>query len=945
MNESWPASHIGRFRVDGVLGRGGMGVVLRAFDPQLQRAVAIKLLDAQTRATTEEATIDLRADGDTKTDILSEARVLAQINHPNVLAIHEIGSERGRTFLVMEMVEGIDVDRWLESAPRSRKEIYRVFTAAARGLAAVHARNIVHRDFKPENVLISGDDRVRVCDFGIAAFAQHRDLVRVGAAGTPRYSAPEIWRSEPPTARSDMYSFAVAITRAICGTVITEPPEVERELTKRAVDSNLRNMILRSLDPEPNRRPGSMDEWIGALEPPARKPSRWKLAAGVGLAGSVIGIGIALAISSSSDDASDECGNTEALLAARWNDAERARVRSAITAINANAPPDALDRIIDRVDHYSKDWSAVRTKVCNSQTPAAQRAPQLACLDRRLYEISATISALQQTPSWELAQGRSNALPDLGACIEATTVRLPEGAKTREAVERLTAKVVHLHDQGLAMLGSQGDQKQLEDAEREAEALHDYEMVIRVRTMRAVLLRNAGRSVDAAKLYEAAYELATRHHYDNWAAVALTDAAAVASLLGDLTGANTKLRIARGLVENAPGVTVWTKLRVYSELAENSIRRDEYAEATEALDQAQKTVDRLEPRDPLWSVRLSVQRIRLLSAQNKLDEGLKLAQKTRTDAEALGRQGVPDLSTVLQLTKIMELRRGNRDAALAASKDRQAMLDSSFPEDHADRVHAQSDVADTLLELDRYDEAVETLEKLIERSKTMDVLADDQHVFHSQLSRAYQLKGNSDKAFEHAQLAIDLARMHFGQTSEEVGANETDYALLEIESGELDRAATHLRVAEDALAKLPSSHRTRLDLVATQIALLIAKGDYAAANQLATRAIALLNERRIQDARGEPLWLAAAAARSMLGEHKAALDVAQRALANATARNAKPSDIANAEAEVAKARYGLGQRDEALATLRRVAPLLAAPGNRISHGWLTAWLRSNRLRL
>ncbi|MGE3546545.1 MAG: protein kinase, partial [Kofleriaceae bacterium] len=812
MSESWPASHIGRFRVDGVLGRGGMGVVLRAFDPQLQRAVAIKLLDGQTRATTEEATIDLRAEGGTKIDILGEARVLAQINHPNVLAVHEIGSERGRTFLVMEMVDGVDADKWLEAASRPLKDIYRVFTAAARGLAAVHARNIVHRDFKPENVLISPDDRVRVCDFGIAAFAQHRDLVRVGAAGTPRYSAPEIWRSEPPTLRSDVYSFGVALTRAICGTVITDPPEAERELTKRGIDTKIRAMLIRSLDPEPERRPGSMDEWIAVLDPPATKHARWKLTAAIGVAASALGVGAALAISAGSGDATLDCGNTEALLAARWNDAERAKVRTAVNAIHPDAPADAVARIIERVDQYSKNWAALRTKLCTKKTPVAQRAPQLACLDRRLYEISATISALQQTPSWELAQGRSNALPDLGACIEATTVRLPDGAKTRDAVERLTAKVVHLHDRGLATLGSQGDQKELEEAEREADALHDYEMVIRVRMMRAVLLRNAGRTLDAVGLYESAYELATRHHYDNWAAVALTDAAAVASVLGDFSGANTKLRIARGLVENAAGVTVWTKLRVYSELAENAISRDDYPEAAESLDQAQKTVDRLEPRDPLWGVRLGVQRLRLFDAQNRLDDGIRLAQKIRTDAIALGRQGVPDLSTVLSLIKTMELRRGNREAALAASKDRQAVLDKSFPEDHADRVRAQSDVADTLVELDRYDEAVETLEKLIARSKDMESLADDQEQFHGQLSRAYQLKGDSNQALAHGQLAIDVSRKHYGPYSEPVGANETAYAILQLEAGDLDRAATHVRLAEEALAKLPSSHPRRLAL-------------------------------------------------------------------------------------------------------------------------------------
>ncbi|HET6585525.1 MAG TPA: serine/threonine-protein kinase, partial [Nannocystaceae bacterium] len=224
-----PGARVGRYVLLERIGMGGMGIVYAAFDPELDRRVALKLL----RGSAGEARADLR--------LLREARALAKLTHPNVVPVFDVGSAAGRPYVAMEFVEGQTLTRWLAARPRSQAEILRVFGEAGRGLAAAHAIGIVHRDFKPDNVLLggSGDDGrvpaiVRVGDFGLArpvtatssrtsadAIALPSDadepldaspLTRVGLVlGTPSYMAPEQHRGEDATPATDQYALCVSL--------------------------------------------------------------------------------------------------------------------------------------------------------------------------------------------------------------------------------------------------------------------------------------------------------------------------------------------------------------------------------------------------------------------------------------------------------------------------------------------------------------------------------------------------------------------------------------------------------------------------------------------------------------------------------------------------------------------------------------------------------------
>src|SRR4051794_27278126 len=160
---------IGRFVVLGLLGKGGMGEVYAAHDPELDRKVAIKLLRPGMQSESPEGRMRL----------LREAQAIARVSHPNVVVVYDVGTFGNRVFIAMELVEGNTLRYWMHARTRSWPEVLEVFAAAGRGLAAAHERGLVHRDFKPDNVMIGADGQVRVMDFG---------LVQLGVNGPSRAS-------------------------------------------------------------------------------------------------------------------------------------------------------------------------------------------------------------------------------------------------------------------------------------------------------------------------------------------------------------------------------------------------------------------------------------------------------------------------------------------------------------------------------------------------------------------------------------------------------------------------------------------------------------------------------------------------------------------------------------------------------------------------------------
>src|SRR5258705_6118400 len=214
---------VGRYEVLGPIGAGGMGVVYAARDPKLRRTVALKMLRAEGADAAMQARMRRR--------LLREARAMAQLSHPNVLPVFDVGEFEGHVFVAMEFVEGTNLRTWLEENAKSGwRHVLQVVLAAAKGLSAAHAAGLIHRDFKSDNVMIGKDGRVRVTDFGLASAAAANgeqlsdgridpvlSLSGTALGGSPAYMAPEQLRGDRVDVGADIFSYFVALYEAVYG--------------------------------------------------------------------------------------------------------------------------------------------------------------------------------------------------------------------------------------------------------------------------------------------------------------------------------------------------------------------------------------------------------------------------------------------------------------------------------------------------------------------------------------------------------------------------------------------------------------------------------------------------------------------------------------------------------------------------------------------------------
>ena len=293
---------IGRYELIEKLGAGAMGVVWRANDPKLGREVALKLLRLPDASLTER--------------LVREARSMAQVSHPNVVTVFEVGEAHGQSFIAMELVEGKSLRAWQTAERRTVPEIVEHYVAAGRGLAAAHARGIIHRDFKPDNVLVGKDGRVRVTDFGLAAakpgesgsVAKHSiadvNLTTEGSVlGTPAYMAPEQFTGGNVDPRTDQFNFCVALYEALYGERPFEGRTFEELGTNvgdgkvkaapagSAVSGALRDLVLRGLSVAPGDRYPNMDALIVELGRDRARPWR-RTAIGALVLGAVLAVAL-----------------------------------------------------------------------------------------------------------------------------------------------------------------------------------------------------------------------------------------------------------------------------------------------------------------------------------------------------------------------------------------------------------------------------------------------------------------------------------------------------------------------------------------------------------------------------------------------------------------------------------------------------------------------------
>jgi tRNA A-37 threonylcarbamoyl transferase component Bud32 len=263
---------VGRYVVLQWIGEGGAGVVYAAHDPELDRRIALKLMQPKPAALDPDFV---------RKKLLREARAMAKLAHPHVVGVYDVGTFGDQVFIAMEFVDGPTLRTWVRDAAPSQNDVLAAFLNAGQGLAAAHAAGLVHRDFKPENVLLAKDGRAKVGDFGLAypvdamgsSDASSSALAEPGPrnvssiAGTPAYMAPEQRLGQPTDARSDQFGFCVALHEALCGShpfgrQLHEPRGTDRlhPLAPRSgIPWRIHRIIARGLRLSPDERYPTMD--------------------------------------------------------------------------------------------------------------------------------------------------------------------------------------------------------------------------------------------------------------------------------------------------------------------------------------------------------------------------------------------------------------------------------------------------------------------------------------------------------------------------------------------------------------------------------------------------------------------------------------------------------------------------------------------------------------
>ncbi len=411
---------IGRYVVLRRIGAGGMGVVFAAYDPQLDRRVALKLLRTGVGL----------GEGEAKARLVREAQAIAQLSHPHVVAVYDVGTATtGDVYIAMEFVEGDTLTNWLQRWERSWRDVVEMFVDAGRGLAAAHGVGLLHRDFKPDNVLVGADGRVRVTDFGLARslvtggedgdtrptreLAQLRvTLTATGAVmGTPRYMAPEQLAGKDISAAADQWSFCVALYEAVYGVhpiagdtaakMLDEGARMRPPPEGKGVPASLLAVVTRGLDAVPARRYPSMTALLAELTHALRPPRRRYLAIG-GAAALVLGGAAAATI---------------------------------ISGRTAAAPPSIDPVVIVEMQRQIDELQREKQVLVERIKESAEQGAEVEVLAERLVQANGRIKELEQkleqvavlVPPPKPVRPKPTTTPGFAVSIVATAVRAVEG--------------------------------------------------------------------------------------------------------------------------------------------------------------------------------------------------------------------------------------------------------------------------------------------------------------------------------------------------------------------------------------------------------------------------------------------------------------------------------------------------------------------------------------
>ncbi|HUQ01789.1 MAG TPA: serine/threonine-protein kinase [Kofleriaceae bacterium] len=462
-----PGTLFGRYVVQEELGKGGMSVVYAAYDPELDRRVALKVVRAD-RLTTQH-----------RQRLHREAQALARLSHPNVVTVFDAGDVGDETFVAMELISGRSLRRWIETT-RTWREILTVMLAAGRGLAAAHAAGIIHRDVKPDNIVISEAGVVKLVDFGLArdlgdrsldsdssdglptptsidsgALRPLEEITQLGhVVGTPAYMAPELRaRRSDADQRSDQFSFCATLYEALYGqrpfnvsrkqaldpreqlTIVDKPGGELRTMAApppkdSLVPGWLADVVTRGLAADAPHRYANVEALLKALD---RDPQRTRRRIGLAVAATAVVVGATAAVTAALTPVvthAPTCSDGGDKLAAIWNPGVQASLAKAARGRGLTWGDTAIAAFAHDADRFGAQWRSMRLEACTATRVRGEQSEEaldlrMACLDRHLAGLGALVSVLGEADADALRRAGDavDELPSLDECKDAMRLR------------------------------------------------------------------------------------------------------------------------------------------------------------------------------------------------------------------------------------------------------------------------------------------------------------------------------------------------------------------------------------------------------------------------------------------------------------------------------------------------------------------------------------------
>ena len=807
---------IGRYVVLKSVGAGGMGTVYAAYDPELDRKVALKLLRMEDSA-------------EGRLRLLREAQAMARVLHPNVCTVFDVGTLGSRIFVAMEFIDGVDLQQWLEQRHPWR-EVLQVFLQAGQGLAAAHEAGLVHRDFKPANVLVGQGGRACVTDFGLARLVVGGPELEPSVAvprlpeqdtstslsslsssvthegvvvGTPQYMPPEQYLGQASDARSDQFSFCAALYWALHGERPFEPRQMQqaaRVLSQEArggtgtpleplslegfvrepprgseVPAWVRRAMMRGLSLQPEARFPSMKELLEELaQEPRRVRRRWALGA-VGAALSLVA-GVSVHVIGQEP----VCAGSKPLVASVWNPEAKQKLEAVFAATERPFAAESARAVGQVLDKYAQDWARQHTEACVATRVQGVQTEELlslrvVCLERRRKDFQALTRLLTEADGKvvERAVDAAHALPALHECQDieslANQVALPADLARRAEVEQLSARLAEVK-----ALQDAGQYKRALESARSIEPTVEEKgwlpLRAELRSRRGWLQHLLGETQEGARSIELGIRDAEAARADRTKVEALTRLLFVYGVQGQQERAELWAGLASAALERLGGDPLLAS-DLQGNLGSVALRQSRYVEARTYFEKTRELQQQvLEPGDPrLARTVYNLGMTALFLGEAQRAEEL-LSEALRQTGEAKG-QRHPDMALRHAMLSWAQRENGNYAGALEHARAAVSIRQATFGQEHPAVAEALDAVGMSLIGLKQHDEARKTFEAaLAMRQKLLGPRHADLVYSYDGLGRALLEQGRAAEALSPLEKALAFKDVE-PETQAEVGFN------------------------------------------------------------------------------------------------------------------------------------------------------------------------------